>query len=65
MKKLDGKVSESFSFVEKSQVTKGRVEAQTGYGFDHDYELVPGVWRIEMKHDGKTLMTQEFTVFKE
>ena len=65
MKKPDGKVSEGFSFVEKSQVTGGRVEAQTGYGFDHDYELIPGAWRIEMQVDGKTLMTQEFTVFKE
>ncbi len=65
MKKPDGKVYESFSFVEKSLVTKGRVEAQTGYGFDHDYELVPGVWRIEMELAGKTLIAQEFSVFKE
>lgn len=65
MKKPDGKVSESFSFVERAPVENGRVEAQTGYGFDHDYEMVTGIWRIEMKLNGKTLMTQEFTVFKE
>jgi len=65
MKKPDGTVTESFSFVERAPVQNGRVEAQTGYGFDHDYELVTGLWRIEMQLNGKTLMTQEFTVFKE
>jgi len=65
MKKPDGKTWGSFSFAEKAPVKNGRVEAQTGYGFDHDYELVTGVWRIEMKLDGKTLLRQEFTVFKE
>jgi hypothetical protein len=65
MKKPDGKIWESFAFVEEAPVKKGRVEAQTGYGFDHDYELVTGVWRMEMKCNGKTLMTQEFIVFQE
>jgi len=65
MKKPDGTVSTSFTFVEKDTVKDGKSEAQTGYGFDHDYELVPGLWRIELKRNGKTLITQEFTVFKE
>jgi hypothetical protein len=65
MKRPDGKVTERFSFVERLPVQNGRAEARTGYGFDHDYELVTGVWRIEMQLNGKTLMTQEFTVFKE
>jgi hypothetical protein len=65
MKKPDGKITESFSYVERLPVQNGRVEGQTGYSFDHDYELVTGVWRIEMQVKGKTLMTQEFTVLQE
>lgn len=65
MKKPDGTVSASFTYVEKDTVKDGKSVAQTGYGFDHDYELVPGLWRIELKHKGKTLITQEFTVYKE
>ena len=62
MTKPDGTTSKGFTFVEKQIAKDGRVLSWTGYGFDHPYELAPGVWEIAMKHDGKTLFTQEFIV---
>ncbi|MCB1497473.1 MAG: DUF3859 domain-containing protein [Bauldia sp.] len=35
-----------------------------GYGFENDWEIVPGTWTFEIAHDGKTLVTQAFTVMK-
>lgn len=40
----------------------GVVSDCTGYGFDHDYELVPGPWRFVILMDDKALLEQEFVV---
>jgi hypothetical protein len=63
--KPDGSISTGFTFIEKLQVKDGRVIGWTGYGFDHDYELVAGDWEFEMQFKGKTVCKQKFTVFKE
>lgn len=63
--KPDGTTADGFMFVEKQYVQGGRVVGWTGYGFDHDYELVTGEWVFEMQFDGKTICTQKFTVVKE
>jgi hypothetical protein len=62
--KPDGTTSTGFTFVEKQLVKNGPIVGWTGYGFDHDYELVTGRWEFEMKFDNKTLCKQEFIVFK-
>ena len=62
--KPDGTISRGFTFVEKQMVKSGRVIGWTGYGLDHDYELVVGDWEFEMQYQGKTLCKQKFTVFK-
>jgi len=36
-----------------------------GFRFDHDWEMVPGIWTIEVSQDGKTLASQSFTVTKD
>ena len=63
--KPDGTVVRGFTFVEKAIVENGRATNWTGYGFDHEYELAPGLWQFEMKYDGKTMVKQDFTVYKE
>jgi Domain of unknown function (DUF3859) len=35
-----------------------------GYGFENDWEIVPGTWTFEIAYDGRTLVTQAFTVAK-
>jgi len=33
-----------------------------GYGFESDWEIVPGAWTFEIWHDGARLASQDFTV---
>ena len=63
--KPDGTTAVGFTSVEKQFVHAGMVVGFTGYGFDHDYELVAGNWEFEMQYEGKTICTQKFTVVKE
>jgi uncharacterized protein DUF3859 len=35
------------------------------YGFDHDWELVPGIWTMQVWYQGRKLVEQEFTVAKQ
>ena len=37
---------------------------QRGYGFDNDWELVPGEWTLEILHGQRRLLTQTFTVYR-
>lgn len=63
--KPDGTTSEGFTFAEPQWIKGGRVVGWTGYGFDHDYELAAGDWEFEMQLEGRTLLKQKFTVFKQ
>ena len=65
MTRPDGTVSKGFTFVEKAVVENGRATNWSGYGFDHPYELVPGLWLFEMRFEGKALVKQQFTVVRE
>lgn len=35
-----------------------------GFGFEHEWERVPGEWVFEIRHRGKTLSRQSFLVHK-
>jgi hypothetical protein len=35
---------------------------RTGWIFEHPWELVPGVWEVEILVDGRTVIKQSFTV---
>jgi Domain of unknown function (DUF3859) len=35
-----------------------------GYGFEKDWELVPGTWTFEIRYDGRKLAEERFTVAK-
>jgi hypothetical protein len=39
-------------------------ESYTDYGSDHDWELAPGTWVIELWCQGRKLAEQGFTVVK-
>ncbi len=45
-------------------VRNGGAIAITGYAFDNEYELVPGIWDFEIKYKDNLICTQRFTVFK-
>lgn len=34
----------------------------SGYGFEYDWELVPGIWTFEIWYDGRKLAEESFTV---
>jgi hypothetical protein len=65
IKKPDGSICESFTRVRKLRVQSGKAATFSGYGFDLDFEVVPGNWKMEIKLNGKSLITQDFTVYKE
>jgi hypothetical protein len=37
-------------------------ELYTGYRFDHDWEVVPGVWSFQLWYEGRMLVEQKFTI---
>ncbi len=63
--KPDGTKIDGFTFAEPQYVQGGRVFGYTGYGFDHDYELVVGDWEFELQYSGKIICTQKFVVVKD
>jgi hypothetical protein len=40
----------------------GGISLYTGYGFDEDWEVVPGIWVFEIWYKGKLLASQKFEV---
>jgi hypothetical protein len=64
MFKPDGTTSEGFTFEEPIFIQDGGGVNYSGYGFDHPYEVVPGVWDFMMKYQDTTLWTQRFVVYK-
>ncbi|HUC86002.1 MAG TPA: DUF3859 domain-containing protein, partial [Candidatus Acidoferrales bacterium] len=64
MTKPDGTTADGYRSVEKQVVQGGKIAGWTGYGFDHDFELVAGDWEFEMQFEGKTICDQKFTVVK-
>jgi hypothetical protein len=62
IKKPDGKTSQTSEWKLKKVVMDGCVVDYSGFGFDYDYELVPGVWKFEIKYKGKAVCAQTFTV---
>jgi hypothetical protein len=65
MAKPDGSTSRGFSHFVKSPYTNHKTWCWVDYSFDNDFELVPGLWRFEVRSGGKTLCSQEFTVYRE
>jgi hypothetical protein len=64
MRKDDGSVSTGFTFKERFRPIQGMVSSYTGYGFDHDYELVIGDWKIEFWYGETKLIEKTFHVFR-
>lgn len=42
----------------------GGEESWTYYAFEHEWELVPGTWTIELFYEGRKLAEQGFEVYK-
>lgn len=63
MTKPDGTKITGFNFISPKLVNAdGRVLFWVGYCFENEYEMVSGDWRLEVSYEGKTLITQNFTV---
>ncbi len=45
----------------KRNLQMGRLHLD-GYKFDHEWEIVPGVWILEVWHKKRKLLTQSFNV---
>ncbi|MEY2518320.1 MAG: hypothetical protein QOF24_79 [Verrucomicrobiota bacterium] len=41
-----------------------RIVSWTGIGFDHDYEVVPGIWTFEVRSYSRLLCKKDFTVVR-
>jgi hypothetical protein len=44
-------------------VVGGKIETQTGYKFDKEYEMVAGEWKFQYWRDDQLLLEQTFTVY--
>lgn len=62
MKMPDGRIRTHYELVTTIPIENGSGASVTGYGFDHPYEMVPGVWTFEHLYLGKTVVKQSFTV---
>jgi hypothetical protein len=53
------------SYSDESTITRkvGKVTT-AGFGFDRDWEMVPGIWTIEIWDGNRRLLEQRFTVVK-
>jgi hypothetical protein len=65
VRRSNGTTSTGFERPLKVEVRSGHAVSWTGYGFDHDYELVPGTWSFEIKYHGKTLCKKDFKVVRD
>jgi Domain of unknown function (DUF3859) len=43
---------------------RDRIVSWTGFGFDHNYELVPGTWTFEVRSPSRLLCKKDFTVVR-
>ena len=43
---------------------RDRIVSWTGFGFGHDYELVPGTWTFEVRTPSRLLCKKDFTVVR-
>jgi len=62
LNKPDGSIFTGAELPLSYTVVRGRVEQYTGFGFDHDYELVPGTWTFEIRFGDKILCRQDFII---
>jgi hypothetical protein len=64
IRKPDGMICGSNTSDFKLRVQNGKARGFQGYLFHEDYELVAGHWKMEVMLNGKTLIAQDFTVYK-
>jgi hypothetical protein len=56
------KTGEAFSIYRYSRLYPTGRKVTVGYGFDYEWELVPGSWTLQVNHDGTTVFETEFDV---
>ena len=62
MSKPDGTTFTGAERPVRLPVVGGKADGYCGFGFDHEYELVPGNWTFEIRLNGKTLFKHDFVV---
>lgn len=58
---LKGKSSSSSKLICMTD-SEGSIEKATGYTFDEEFELVPGIWTFEIWYNEKLLVTKSFNI---
>lgn len=62
--KPDGEVSKGYSLkIPVPTTSEGTIRGVEGYGFDHEYELVPGEWTIRFWYKNRNLVEKTFFVY--
>jgi hypothetical protein len=62
----DGTTSTHFAQSTRMAVRgRDRIVSWTGYGFEHDYEMVPGIWTFEVRSYSRMLCKKDFTVVRD
>ena len=55
-----GKTFSSYKYQKKVKIGETRY---MGYKFDHDWELVPGNWTLQVLYQGEVMVEKEFVVY--
>lgn len=65
LRSRDGTTSTHFERSIRMQVRgQDRIVSWTGYAFDYDYEVVPGIWTFEVRSYSRLLCKKDFTVVR-
>jgi hypothetical protein len=61
--KPSGEISHGYEIDQTTKAWRdGLVECFQGFGFDHEYEMVPGRWTIALQYEGREIASQSFVV---
>lgn len=63
MRKPSGEIQHGYEIEQTTTAWHdGHVECYQGFTFDHEYEMVPGLWTIAFQYEGRGLASHSFVV---
>ena len=58
----DGTIRTGFSRIRQHSSENGIINSGVGFTFNHEWELVPGVWTLDFRYKNNVVLSREFTI---
>ena len=58
----DGTISTGFSRMRQVRSKDGILSNGIGFTFEHEWELAPGVWTLDVRHNNHVILSRQFTI---